>query len=857
MGARFADLPGYYNLVLAHGILAAITFLFLVPFAIMINRFYASNRFLAIRLHIWANILTVFLTTVVFILGCFQVGPQRSFTNPHHGIGLALFIAVLVQFVLGYLNHQRARGKKYTHPPVRVILHHWLGRVVGLLGIAQVGLGLTVYGSPKSLFILYALAVFVLIVAYFILDAMRARNAPHQDRNDYEYASADGTPPRQKRKRLLALGEGAALGGVLGALASRFRGRRRPSGSSDGYTDSQSGLQSHVQNDTQQNNVQGNVQNSVQGNTYTNTQSQAQSVTHNNRPYGRPPNGPQDSYVSEKYSDEGGDAGRHTWRNRLLGLGALGGLGYWLNNRFRRRRDDDFSENGTYENESVATTQRVEEGAGRPSASVAEPNGQPPRHARTQSQMSEESAISGSPSRHRPRRGIRDGLLGLGGLGAATMLFNPRKRRERKEQRRIEELRQQELEDERIQRAHSRRYTGDGFSRRHGRQSSAGTNATAAQPPMAGNSGPSGPSPLLPGGILPMPQPTFAQSGPLLGHAGPGPSNLGPPLPMHDPMLSRPSTAGTGTVPYNRPGTINAAELGAAGLGGAALGAGAAEASSRQRRRSRDDSPSRQRRTDSAEPSPGTPVSVKLNMHPDGRHVTLRRLTEEEAERERARRGDNAANVSAVGDLPGPSGPPRRTNRRRPGSAGSFSGNESGGSWRRNADVRAPPQTQPPYPMAPGRQPPLQMPMPQPGYGADDRGAAAPRRPSTTSTMPASTPGNLTPRPGAGQQQGGPGGSYANLHAAPAAGLLPLTSSSNVNSPGYDVTSGTEASVQSNYAENRRRRRAQRAQTAAAAAGDGTGPQAAGLGALAAAGRGNANTPGLSPRGGRRVEFSE
>ena len=108
----------------------------------------------------------------------------------------------------------------------------------------------------------------------------------------------------------------------------------------------------------------------------------------------------------------------------------------------------------------------------------------------------------------------------------------------------------------------------------------------------------------------------------------------------------------------------------AAGMAGAALGAAAADAT--RRRHS-------ERNTDSLE-SP--PISLKVKMHNDGRHVTLRRLTEEEAIAQReARRKESQATGGR---------------RRRNSSIGSSSGGDLGGRatsadrrWRRTEALDA------------------------------------------------------------------------------------------------------------------------------------------------------------------------
>ena len=114
MGNRFAGIPQYRSLIRGHGVVATLTFLFIVPAAILIAHFYHPNPRLALRVHIWLQVLTFFLTTVVFILGNFAVGPDRALTNPHHGI----FVLVRVQFLGGNLIHRRERKKNRERVPL-------------------------------------------------------------------------------------------------------------------------------------------------------------------------------------------------------------------------------------------------------------------------------------------------------------------------------------------------------------------------------------------------------------------------------------------------------------------------------------------------------------------------------------------------------------------------------------------------------------------------------------------------------------------------------------------------------------------------------------------------------------------
>ncbi|CCU80149.1 spindle pole protein Nnf1 [Blumeria hordei DH14] len=174
MGNRFASLPQYHKIIAGHGVLAVITFLFIVPAAIMVAQFHKRSKFWATRVHIYLQVLTILLSTVIFTLGWFAVGPSRSFTNPHHGIGMAIYVLVLAQGLAGYFINIISRKTLPRKLPIISMLHHWTGRITALLGFAQVPLGLALYGSPKYTFVLYALWMAFLLIIFFILSC-RAR----------------------------------------------------------------------------------------------------------------------------------------------------------------------------------------------------------------------------------------------------------------------------------------------------------------------------------------------------------------------------------------------------------------------------------------------------------------------------------------------------------------------------------------------------------------------------------------------------------------------------------------------------------------------------------------------------------
>ena len=746
MGNRFLEMAGYHTLILAHGIIAAIIFLGFVPAAILINRFYSRSPFWARRIHIWLQIITFLLATVVIVLGFFAVGPDRSLTNPHHGIGVAIYVLIFVQVISGWWMHRRERGRRHTHMPLKVMLHQWGGRAIALLGIVQVALGLTLYGSPESLFILYTLWCFALLLLYFILSFRHQREIRDYDsRGSYLTESEVVEEEGRRRTGLGGLAAAGAAGAGLAALWNRRRSRSRP----------------------------------------------------------RTDLGPEsdDSYVSDEKDSY---TARPSFGRRVLEMGAIGGGIAAARSLFKRRQRKEGDE-ASYSRPPLGGNQSMTDGSystvdeGRPVTPGRHPLANPPltpQHRRSQSSLAHDhdSFLSDSPSR-RDQHTFRDTLATAGGIAAVRQLF--KSRRQRKEDRRAAEMRQHEIDQERIQRANSSgqgQFTGDGIiPRRHRPEpSQTASSYSSFDDRQDGHSG-----------ILPA--------------AGAG-AGAGTAAALHDrdrirPVGSEPVVAGSSDIPITNvppaappshgPATSHADSSGsemytqgsgqqshrhrdeaAAALGGAALGATAVTAAESSRRR-------RSGRYTAEGESPQ--ASLRVKMHNDGRHVTLRQLTEEERRRARRERG--------------------ASRRRRNSSFSSASGAEGSAiagtdnRWRRTEEMNKPPGQG--Y-VASGALPPETIAGPSthipPNYTYPPPPSAGP--------PPASVPTGPRPQPG-------------TTAVVPPPPPIPESAApypqgaSSVTSPGE--TSDATAS----YANNRRRRRAERAQARLAregrAVGDGSG----------------------------------
>ena len=548
--------------------------------------------------------------------------------------------------------------------------------MIALLGLAQIPLGLALYGSPVALFVLYALAAFALLAIYFILTYQHDRRGGSDYGSRYSYGTGSVVDDRRHRRtsggRSGSFWKGALAAVGLYWLLNRIRGRR------------------------------------------SRKEPDGPEVVGSRRHSG--------SYIEdEKYSQYGHDPGReHVWEDRFFKIAAPIGLAGLLA-RFLdwrdRRKDDRDSDTESYGpplgGPAPIHDARYDGPAGGPlperqhplnqplppalAAGVPPgvPHGQRPplRRPESASSITHSSFVSASGQRQ-SGHGLRDGLATLGAVGLARSLWN--KRKERKEDRRLAE--------EQDARMHGDHFTGDSRPpRRHPPGESTLTSDTSSIGPHPHNAHG---VPPIPAGVYPGAA-AAAAGGSTLGNRR-NDRNTIEELPLGG--VPRHGQVSMPDIPPDRHGGLfhddssgsevyigedgrnhwrhhagrNAAAAGMAG--GAAAGLAAAElGSGRRHSRDRRDNiatspagPSSRRRTGSSRRNShsagedsradSTPFSVKVKMHNDGRHVTLRRLPQAEAaaEREARRRSRDRSNGrggDSVSTLSGTDGTTERFRR--------------------------------------------------------------------------------------------------------------------------------------------------------------------------------------------------
>ncbi|RPA79040.1 hypothetical protein BJ508DRAFT_308779 [Ascobolus immersus RN42] len=231
MGARRADDPRYFKLIVVHAVFGAAAFLVFVPTAIFCARFLRHNHpRKAIQGHAILQTCTLVSVVIAFVTGYYAIGGSQDFGwNPHHIIGTTLFGAVGLQALIGiFIRRREAKKlKRRKRRGLGLMLHQWFGRAVFLLGLAQIPLGLYLYGSPLPLFIVYAVVLFCVFVAWFVLEYLDSRKKSRSRRNrkgrKYRPTSSGDSGHH------IGTGGAALAGAAVGGMAMHHHDRRRDS----------------------------------------------------------------------------------------------------------------------------------------------------------------------------------------------------------------------------------------------------------------------------------------------------------------------------------------------------------------------------------------------------------------------------------------------------------------------------------------------------------------------------------------------------------------------------------------------------------------------------------------------------
>ncbi|KAF9697839.1 hypothetical protein EKO04_004085 [Ascochyta lentis] len=150
------------NILLTHGILASLAFVFFFPVGAIVIRLGRFNNVL--KVHIAIQVLSWLMFIAAFGLGLWYGINNDYMTEAHPIIGIVLVAMMLFQPVVGWLHH-----RQYLRTGTRSAVSHghiWVGRIAIILGIINGGLGLELGGVETRYVIAYSVVAGVLGAAY-------------------------------------------------------------------------------------------------------------------------------------------------------------------------------------------------------------------------------------------------------------------------------------------------------------------------------------------------------------------------------------------------------------------------------------------------------------------------------------------------------------------------------------------------------------------------------------------------------------------------------------------------------------------------------------------------------------------
>lgn len=157
----------------AHGALMIIAWLFMVPLGIGIARFFKHLGHRWYLLHVGIQISAIIVMIISLIAVFLTTYPKTSFDSPgivmiHAVIGVIVSVmGILVQPILGYLSNKYYNPHRKGAPAYPDKIHWWAGRLTYLLAIANIFIGIDVFGEKAMVWYIVVVALLGFAFASF------------------------------------------------------------------------------------------------------------------------------------------------------------------------------------------------------------------------------------------------------------------------------------------------------------------------------------------------------------------------------------------------------------------------------------------------------------------------------------------------------------------------------------------------------------------------------------------------------------------------------------------------------------------------------------------------------------------
>jgi hypothetical protein len=184
------------NMLIAHGVMAALAMVIFFPFGAIMIRLMSFPGL--VWFHAVFQVLAFVVYLVAFGLGIYIANSMGYLSQYHPIIGIVIFILLCVQPVLGFLHHSAYR--KYQRRTMWSYGHLWNGRTIITLGIINGGLGFKLANNSKTGAIAYgviAAIVYLIYLASIFIGERKRRSS--SDPPKYEDAVSPSGSGRSRR----------------------------------------------------------------------------------------------------------------------------------------------------------------------------------------------------------------------------------------------------------------------------------------------------------------------------------------------------------------------------------------------------------------------------------------------------------------------------------------------------------------------------------------------------------------------------------------------------------------------------------------------------------------------------------
>jgi len=171
----------------AHGVMMGTAYALLFPLGLMFARYGKSEGDTKswFRAHFFLQNYAFVIMLVGIIIGYTLPEIQFGSFTYHAYLGTVIFVFTFIQITMGYLRPHKEKGAPPSVPRrIFEFIHHWLGRSIVIMAIAQIAAGIQELGvSPFA----YGIWIPIVVVLFIISVVLEIRNCFKIKGPIYEY----------------------------------------------------------------------------------------------------------------------------------------------------------------------------------------------------------------------------------------------------------------------------------------------------------------------------------------------------------------------------------------------------------------------------------------------------------------------------------------------------------------------------------------------------------------------------------------------------------------------------------------------------------------------------------------------